>query len=321
MEAVSTHSGKAFKELPDSFRNSLKRYNISPEDWNKIRSTGMDSWDGEAYFAIDNMMARTDLNVGEASKLVAKVKRMIDTETDYAVLMPDDRMRAIVTGGQQKGSIAGELFRSAFMYKTFPMLIISNHLYRAAAQGALSSKLSYLAHLSIGTTIFGGMALQLKDVTKGRELRDMSTPEFWGAAYAQGGGAGIFGDFFFADVNRFGHSMIETLAGPLAMTAQDTFSLGLGNVQEFASGEKMNLGADISNFARRHTPGASLWYTRAVFERTVLDTLQNLIDPKAAGKFKRKIKSRKTQYDQGFWWNPGELLPEEGIDITKAIGK
>jgi|21_taG_2_1085346.scaffolds.fasta_scaffold00850_9 hypothetical protein len=310
-EMIADMSSKSYAQLPKSFKAGLKRYDISPEDWNVIRDTGMAKFEGEDYFALTNMTDRTDISADVANKLNAKVQRMINTETDYAVLMPDDRMRAIVTGGRAKGTAGGEIFRNVFMYKTFPMLVIANHLYRGFTQEGLKSRVSYLAQLTVGSIIFGAMALQLKDLSRGRELRDMSTKEFWGAAYMQGGGAGIYGDFLFEDQNRYGGGLWQTLASPMIGTIEDLLKLTVGQVQEMSQGKDTNVGRDISEFVSRHTPVASsLWYTRALLEHGLFETLQKMIDPKAQKSWKRKMKSRKKNYDQGYWWKMGELTPE-----------
>ena len=306
-EMIADMSTKNYGQLSKSFKAGLKRYDIGPEDWDMIRDTGMAKFEGEDYFALTNMTDRTDISADVANRLNGKVQRMINTEIDYAVLMPDDRMRAIVTGGRAKGTVGGEIFRNIFMYKTFPMLVIANHLYRGFTQNGWKSRASYLAQLTVGSIIFGGMALQLKDLAKGRELRDMSTPEFWGAAYMQGGGAGIYGDFLFEDQNRFGGGLWSTLASPMIGTIEDIGKLTIGNIQD--KGE--NMGRDVSEFVARHTPVASsLWYTRALLEHALFDTLQKMIDPKAEKNFKKKMKSRKKNYDQGYWWKMGELTPE-----------
>ena len=310
-EMIADMSSKSYAQLPKSFKAGLKRYDISPEDWDVIRDTGMAKFEGENYFALTNMTDRTDISADVANKLNAKVQRMINTETDYAVLMPDDRMRAIVTGGRAKGTAGGEIFRNVFMYKTFPMLVIANHLYRGFTQEGLKSRVSYLAQLTVGSIIFGAMALQLKDLSRGRELRDMSTKEFWGAAYMQGGGAGIYGDFLFEDQNRYGGGLWQTLASPMIGTIEDLLKLTVGQVQEMSQGKDTNVGRDISEFVSRHTPVASsLWYTRALLEHGLFETLQKMIDPKAQKSWKRKMKLRKKNYDQGYWWKMGELTPE-----------
>jgi len=320
MEMIASHASKSFKQLPKNFRRSLENYGITADNWNVIRKAGTDEYNNTQYFAIDKLMAVEDVPLAVRKDLTSKVMRMINTEMDNAVLMPSYRTRAMVTGGHERGSKAGELFRGAFMYKTFPILMIANHLYRGVAQEGFKSRAAYLAHLGIATTIFGAIALQMKDVSKGRDPRDMSTKEFWGAAFAQGGGAGIWGDFLFSDVNRFGHSMAETAVGPLWTTASDAVKLTLGNVREVTLGEDTNIASESTNFLRRHTPGGSIWYLRAMYERTFLDELQNLTDPKAKSKQRRLMKRRKTQYGQKFWWRPGQSSPKRAPDWDAAVG-
>ena len=321
MEMIAAHSSKAFKDLPTNFKSSLTRYGITKNDWDVMRKSGTGVYNNTEYFAIDNLMAVESVPLAVRKEVVSKVMRMINTEMDNAVLMPSYRTRAMVTGGHERGSKAGELFRGAFMYKTFPILMIANHLYRGMAQEGFKSRAAYLAHLGISTTIFGAIALQMKDIVKGRDPRDMSTKEFWGAAFAQGGGAGIWGDFLFSDVNRFGHSMAETAVGPLWTTASDAVKLTLGNVRQVTLGEDANIASDSVNFLRRHTPGGSIWYLRAMYERNFLDQLQNLTDPKARSKQRRIMKRRKTQFDQKYWWRPGKSSPSRAPDFNAALGR
>jgi len=322
MEMIASHASKTFQKLPKEFKSSLTRYGITADDWNVIRKSGTGEYNNTQYFAIDKLMAVEDVPLATRKDVVSKIMRMINTEMDNAVLMPSYRTRAMVTGGRERGSTAGELFRGAFMYKTFPILMIANHLYRGVSQEGFKSRAAYLAHLGIATTIFGGIALQMKDIVKGRDPRDMSTKEFWGAAFAQGGGAGIWGDFLFSDVNRFGHSRAQTALGPLWTTAGD-FSDDLiwGNVQKAWSGEETTVAKDSVNFLRRHTPGGSIWYLRAMYERTFLDQLQNLTDPKARSKQRRIMKKRKTEYGQKYWWRPGKSSPRRAPDFGAAMGR
>jgi len=320
MEMIATHAPKTFEKLPANFKSSLIRYGITADDWDVMRKSGTSVYNNTQYFAIDNLMAVESVPLAVRKEVVSKVMRMINTEMDSAVLMPSYRTRAMVTGGHERGSKAGELFRGAFMYKTFPILMIANHLYRGVAQEGFKSRAAYLSHLGISTTIFGAIALQMKDIVKGRDPRDMSTKEFWGAAFAQGGGAGIWGDFLFSDVNRFGHSMAETAVGPLWTTASDAIKLTLGKVRQVALGEDTNVASELVNFFRRHTPGGSIWYLRAMYERNFLDQLQNLTDPKAASKQRRIMKRRKTQFGQRYWWRPGEFSPRGAPDFSAATG-
>ena len=321
MEMIGSHSSKNFKQLPKNFRRSLERYGMSADEWDVVRKAGLGEYNNTKYFSIDNIMLMDDVPLGTRKELVSKVMRMINTEMDYAVLMPSYRMRAMVTGGHARGTAAGELFRGAFMYKSFPILMITHHLYRGMAQHGLKSKAAYLAHLGIGTTIFGAIALQMKDIVKGRDPRPMDTKEFWGAAFLQGGGSGIWGDFLFDDVNRFGYSMADTAAGPLWTTARDAAKLTVGNVFAPLRGKDTNFAADSVNFLRRHTPGGSIWYLRAFYERNFLDQLQNLTDPKARRKQNTIMKKRQKKYKQDFWWRPGKSSPQRAPDFESAMGR
>jgi hypothetical protein len=72
---------------------------------------------------------------------------------------------------------------------------------------------------------------------------------------------------------------------------------------------EMNIGADLSKYLRRHTPGGSLWYARLAIERLIFDTLQSMIDPKWNSKKRRKIKKTRKEQKTDFWWRPGDVSP------------
>jgi hypothetical protein len=139
----------------------------------------------------------------------------------------------------------------------------------------------------------------------------MDDPKLWGAAALQGGGLGIYGDFLFADVNRFGGGLATTVAGPLMDRANTLRGLLIGNTIEAFDpvAKKTNAGREAVNFLRQNTPGASLWFARLAYERVVFDQLQYLADPEAHAAFRRKQQSRKRQVGNEFWWAPGEATP------------
>ena len=214
----------------------------------------------------------------------------------------------------------GELTRTVAMYKSFPVLMITKQLYRGAAQHGLGSKTAYIAQLSIGLMVMGAIALQAKEIARGKNPRDMTEPKFWAAAHLQGGGLGIFGDFLHSEQSRFGSSFTKTLAGPGFGLIDDLTKLSLGNIQELLSGKDTNISADMIQFLRRYTPGTSIWYLRALYERTILDQLQKLADPKAYKRFRNQMKSRRRDYGQEYWWKPGSVTPESAPDLTAAGG-
>jgi len=319
---IADNVGKRLDELPPELQRGFDTYGITSKEWDMLRSTELLDHKGVKFFSAEEIMKRSDLSEGERINLATKFKEMVLTETDFAVPTPDARIRSIASGGGLKrGTIMGELARTGMMFKSFPMTVIATHLYRGATQAGLNNKIKYLSYLTISTTIFGALALQTKELAQGKDPRDMADPKFWAKAYLQGGGAGIYGDFLGQDVNRFGGGFLQTAAGPMAQFAlQDLPKLTLGNVQQAIQGKDTNLSADMIQFLRRNTPGGSLWYTRMIFERTLLDQLQKAADPKAHRKFRKQIRKKQKDYGQDFWWRPGSATPNRAPDLGAAGG-
>jgi hypothetical protein len=110
----------------------------------------------------------------------------------------------------------------------------------------------------LGLTVMGGISVQARNLLKGKDPQDMKEPGFGGQAFAQGGGAGIFGDFIFSDQNRYGNSLTQTALGPMAGLIDDSTRLTIGNLQQFLKGKETNLAGEAVKFGRRYTPGSPI---------------------------------------------------------------
>lgn len=316
---IADQSGKEWKDLHPRIRGAMRRYGIGHEDWDAIRTTTPLEFNGAKFLRPEDIMRRTD--IPNARQAAEKLHEMVLTETDFAVPTPDARVRAITTLGTRKGTIAGEITRSAFMFKSFPITVISTHLMRAALTGGLSDKAAYLSGLAIATTVLGAVAMQAKEMSRGKDPRPMDDAKFWVAAMAQGGGAGIFGDFLFSDANRFGRGPTMTLAGPVAELLDTTARFTVGNVQQAIAGKETNIGSEFVDLMRSYTPGGSLWYTRLAFERLLIDQLDSMADPGEARRgVQRLMRNRQKDFGQGFWWAPGEIAPDRAPDLSAAFG-
>ena len=318
---MADNVGKGFDDLDPAFRNTMQKYGITESQWDVIRNTPLYEYEGATFFSVENLEYRTDIDAGAARDLSTRVLEMITTETNFAVPSTSYRGRVALTGETRPGTVSGELLRSFAMYKNFGVTLLNTHLMRGVMMPGKKAKTKYLADLVISTTIMGAFALQLKEISKGRDPREMQGAGFWGAAMLQGGGLGIFGDFFFSDLNRFGGGLAETLAGPVAGFANDVRKLTLGNIQEAALGEDTNIAGEMINFASRYTPGASLWYARLAFERTIVDQALLYADPKARSKMRRLETRYRNEFGQRYWWKPGSKEPERAPDLEKAIGE
>ena len=291
---LADNFSKPLSELDKALQDGFSRYGISEADWDKFRAQKPLDYKGAKF-------ADMTKNGGE------KFHQMILSETDYAVPTPDARVKAITTGGYERASIAGQLIRSATNLKSFSITIATTHFYRGAMGATIGSKVGYYSTLLITTGAMGGVALQLKDIAAGRDPRPMDNPKFVAAAFAQGGGLGIFGDYLFSDVNRFGQKPFNTILGPTGELGNRVMGLTVGNIQEALAGDETNLFPEAIDFAERYTP--SVWQIH-MFKASLFDQLQIMADPKDEKKFQRIIKKRETEYNQGYWWQPGEMLPE-----------
>ena len=276
--------------------------------------------DGIDYLHIGGLAARGDQ---ESFSAANRVQSMILNETLFAVPEGTARTRALLTQGFKPGSFMGEMLRSAVLFKAFPVTLLQTHIFGRLlgdAQSSVRDRIGYGAKLFIATTIMGGLAIQLKDIAKGKDPRPMTGPKFWAAAVQQGGGLGMMGDFLFADHNRYGGSLTATVAGPvLGGMVEKAQRLTFGNLQELAEeGEAKNWGAELISFGRSLTPGANLWYTRLAFERTVLDNLQRALDPNYATRFRRIERRAQREYGQGYFAPPGRGI-ERAPDLANVF--
>jgi hypothetical protein len=266
-------------------------------------------------------LAATGDRLAQIRDAANKLHELVLTETNFAVPEPDARVKAITTQGQQKGSILGEAARSVAMYKSFPISMMTTHLWRGASQIDGLSKAKYLAELIIGLSVVGGVSVQARNFVKGKDPQDMTSPKFWMQSFVQGGGAGIFGDYIFSDVNRYGGGFTSTLAGPVFSLADDISQLTAGNLHQYLKGKETKFAKEAVNFAQRYTPGNNAWYARLAMERLMWDSLRRMADPHAETSFRRVMQNARREYGQEFWWKPGEITPQRLPDVGAAAGE
>ena len=77
----------------------------------------------------------------------------------------------------------------------------------------------------------------------------MQTPQFWWAAFAQGGGAGIYGDLVYSATTRGGQGFWSTVAGPVLGEIPGTIDV----FNSIASGG--DFGAALARYVKRWTAG------------------------------------------------------------------
>lgn len=278
MVAHLTHMrDRGFGQLDEPFRKMLQRYGIGETHWQQLR--GMQA---ESYKGTDWLYPETVAKAGDRG-LADNYMRMIVSEADYAVPVPDLRTRAAINSGMRKGTLPGEAWRSALLFKGFPLTIINMQGRRMMEQGMGVSGVAALANAFIwrygltllaSTTIGGALSLQLKEIAKGRDPRPMNDAKFWGAALAQGGGLGIIGDLLYSMEDRFGGGIARTLIGPTGQFLDNTVGAVLRNTVAGLDGDpetETSWKKDAAKVILSETPGLSMWYARLAIERTFGD--------------------------------------------------
>lgn len=282
--------GKSFDQLGGNFRKSIEAFGFTDADWAIMRSTNTFSHKGATFFDPSELMKRTDISSKEKMGVLNKYLEFQSEMQTFAVPEPDARSRAIATLGMKRGTAAGEAMRSLFQFKGFPTSVILTHFYRGMYETGMKSQLNYIGQLAIGTTVMGLIALEAKEILKGNEPRPITIDNL-GAAFLQGGGAGIMGDFLHAGAfgsNRYGQDIFTSLSGPMVGLAKDVTRVTLGQVGKGIEGEDINFLGDLARTGRRYVPiASSLWYTRLLFDRAVFDQLELLADPKAPKRFRQ----------------------------------
>jgi hypothetical protein len=328
---ITENAGKSWASLPRALRESFERHGLTPADWSLIRSTPKwaDPETGATFIRAEDVARHSDpARLGEAGvrfEAANKLQQAIFVESQFAIIETTQRVRSILTAGRPAGTFWGEVMRNSALFKGFPVTVLNLHLRRMMQTRGVARKGEYLAWLFIGTSVMGALGEQLSQVSKGRDPLNMDPSKeggtaFWAQSFLRGGGAGLFGDFLFSDVNRFGGGIASSLLGPvLGSELSKGWELTVGNVQELFKGKDTHAGREIARFAEMMMPGRSLWYARVGLERLLFDELEAAVDPKAHQSF-RAIESRaRRDYHQRFWWRPGQALPERGPDTGAAL--
>ncbi|OGO18253.1 MAG: hypothetical protein A2Z02_07300 [Chloroflexi bacterium RBG_16_48_7] len=254
----------------------------------------------------------------EGRDVAVKVAAMMAEEADIAIVSPGARETSLLKNWTKPGTLSGEFMRSFSLFKTFATSISTKVLPRVFSVDQTGHfRAGLAAQFALGMIVAGGMSYQLKQIAFGRNPRDMTTPEFWLAAAAQSGGLGIFGDFMFSDVNRFGGDVISTVVGPIGGLINDSVELTIGNARQALMGKETHLAAETFQYFKNQGPLFNLWYTRAALDHLLFYKAQEAMNPGYLRRMKRRVEN---QNNQTHYWSPEDTLPEEAPDIGYAFG-
>lgn len=235
---------------------------------------------------VDRILART------RDALELRLRGFFADEMGFGFLEQDLKSRRFMLRGTQAGTVPGEFLRFIGQFKGFPVAFTQRVLGRALQGYSPDERLLQtrnLGTLMAGLLVMGYLSMTAKDFLRGYSPRDPRKPKTWLAALLQSGGAGIYGDFLFAQSNRFGNAFLETAAGPTAGSAASIINLAT----RARDGEAK--AGDAFNIVLQNFPFLSLWYVRPTLDFLILNSMRESLSP---GFIQRQARTRREDFGQ-----------------------
>lgn len=324
----------------------LKRKGVTDDDFKLWKASKLEDWGGgnDTMLTPDSIYRLTDAEIDAAIPRIGNLKTeaakarnrtaareqaatrllsMVLEETDMAVIEPGAKERAFMGAGIQRGTWKGELMRSFFLFKSFPLAMIMRHWARGMNQPTGTGRAAYIATLMASTTVLGAMAMQVKELIAGRDPRNLNPfaehgMKNWMKAMLQGGSLGLYGDFLFSESTQRGQSPIASFLGPVVGLAEDAFKLTQGNLIQAAKGEETDFGAEAMRMVQGNLPGGNLWYTKAAMDHLIWNQLAEYFSPGYLGRMRRR---QQKEFGARYWWEPGEIAPDRAPDLSAVAGE
>lgn len=324
-----------FGSLGKESQRMLTAFGIAPEHWELLRGALTPFADGRHYVTPDAALridARAIADHLKAAGLVPKAEARgvaparIDAfrhdlalklhayfsdRGEYAVLAPGARERAMLVRNTQPGTMEGEALRLVTQFKAFPLAVVTKALGRDVYGGDVGlSRIAGITHMIVGSTLAGYAAMTAKELFKGRSPRDPREWKTWGAAFTQGGGAGIYGDYIVGEYSRFGNSFLASVGGPTAATAEDVVDLwNRVKADTHDLKEPRDAAAAALKLGLSLAPGVNLFYTRMVLDYLLIYQIQEALNPGYLRRFERNVQK---QNHQNFLIRPSAAIPYGG---------
>lgn len=294
--------GKVWADLDPEYRRLFDIYGITEKDWDIIRSSSEKLVDGKEYLTPENV---ADTAVAD------KLRTYFTDQTSFLVLEPDVKTRALMLQGSRPGTWSGEAYRFLMQFKSFTAAytqkILGRELYGrgymgesgwrgvAGGLGSSNGEMGSLAKLILTSTAMGYASMAMKDIAKGRTPRDPTEDPYkvFLAAMVQGGGAGLYGDFLFGEVNRSGGGPVSSALGPAAGAANDLLTL----YQTIVHGDEDAIGAAAESvrLALQNTPYINMFYGRMVLDYLAIYQIQESLNPGYLSRMERRMEKDNNQ--------------------------
>ncbi len=226
---IASQAGRPLKDVEEPLRSLLRAKGVTESDWAAFTNPEhmFTAGNGATFASPAYWRAATDLPYDAAEDIFFKISSLIEEQTEYAVPTQSLLARGYADPaayGIPPGTIPYEIMKSGLMFKSFAMTFTVNQIRRINAQPTIGGKIGYGVNLAAGATIMGAVALQLGELIKGNDPRDMTNPTFWGLSAVKGGGFGILGDIVSTGQASWGGGFPSYVAGPVPQMIGDAWN-------------------------------------------------------------------------------------------------
>ena len=335
MRVMSRHLGmmadRGFEALPPQTRRALMQYDISPAEWEALRSApDHTTVDGRVHLTPDAAHRATPDSVygvmgagqGELPGLgseaavraeakardamALKLQAYYSDVADRSIITPGIADKALILGGNRPGTVVGEALRFTAQFKTWGTAAarqgIGRELY--GGQGGLGAA-SGVMQMAVASALMGYGVMTLKDLTSGKDPRPVNDYKAWLAALIQGGGFGILGDYLFGEYGRTGGDWGSTVLGPVVGDAGNSVIALWNDAKDAADdprGRRLkDMGPDALHIAKEWTPFVNLFYARVAVQYGLLNQINEVMSP---GYLRRIEQRAKREQNQTYWLSP-----------------
>jgi hypothetical protein len=314
-----------FADLNESDHGILARKGFSENDWQVMKLAKPEDWGAAGQVltpkAIRDIPDAQLKPLGDPESLRRHASSMllghVLEETGMGVMTQGARERAWAAGFGTRGgtatAVAGELARSAMLFKGFSVSMMNKHWTRANSLEGSGATAAYYGRLFTIGTIAGATALTLQALSRGENPPNTAEPEFWAKAILKGGGLGFYGDFLGEATSSYDTPLVSALMGPVATTGQDVINLTLGAAIKKAQDpdKPTDERAKLIRFARGNNP-LNMWYTKAAFDHLIWNDFQDAVSP---GYLDRMQERAQRERGTSWYWDPHERLPNAAPDL------
>ena len=334
---------KGFDKLDPLDHRILLSKGVTETDWAVWKLAKTETWRGnETMLTPEAVRAIPDADLAKIAKAnnttPAQLRNAATTrllgavleEVDMAVITPGAREKLLTHGSQSRGTLGGELWRSIWLFKSFPLAMIERHVSRGMnwggeSGGTAGGRAQYLIPLVLSTTLLGGLAVEISEILAGRDPKNANpwddpkkAAKFWAQAFFKGGSLGLYGDFIYSEATQHGGGGLSAMLGPVAGLAEEMIGLTQGNLIQMAQGKDTRFGAELVKFGKGMTPMfSSLWYTKTAVDHLFFQQLQNELSP---GYLSSMASRARREFNQEYWWEPGDAVPDRAPNMGAAVG-